>query len=89
MLHDSVLVKPIVLEKSGKVVKPQGYDDKPEYGEVVGIGEGKMLETGVRLPVSAKEGDIILFQKYSASKIRHDGVDYLIVRDEDIYWVNK
>lgn len=86
LLHDAILVEPIIIEKAGKVIKPQNYDDKSEYGKVLLVGEGKMLETGTRLPISVKVGDTILFQKYSATKIRHEGKDYLLVRDEDIYW---
>ena len=89
VLHDGILVAPLVIEKSGKagkVIKPKGYDDKDEYGTVMLVGGGKMLENGTRLPMSVKPGDFILFQKYSASKIRHEGTDYLLIRDEDIYW---
>lgn len=78
VLHDFVLLKPIVVEEvRGLVKKPQQYDDKPEYGEVVAVGD----------KVNAiKKGQVVLFQKYSSEKVRdpETGVDYMIVKEEDI-----
>lgn len=78
VLHDFVLLKPFLVEEvRGIIKKPQQYDDKPEFAEVVGIGDkAKQI----------KKGDIVLFQKYSAEKVRdpESGVDYSIVKEEDI-----
>jgi len=86
MLYDNILVEPIVIGNSGVVLKPQNYEDKPEFGKVVSVGEGRLLENGTIVESRVKEGDTIFFQKYSAQKVRVQGKDYLIIREEDIYW---
>jgi co-chaperonin GroES (HSP10) len=78
VLHDFVLLRPVVVEEvRGLIKKPQQYDDKPEYGEVISIGDRVK---------SIKKGDCVLFQKYSSEKVRDSetGVDYMIVKEEDI-----
>jgi chaperonin GroES len=82
--YDNLVIRPIVIEEELGLVKPQQYEDKPEYGEVVAVGEGRMLEDGTMVPLKSKVGDIVFFEKYSSVKVRHNGVDYLIVRDDDV-----
>lgn len=74
-----------MIEKTGGIVKPNQYEDKAEFGEIVLIGEGRIFDNGTVVPLRVKKGDIVLFQKYSAQKIRNNGEDYLIIREEDIY----
>lgn len=78
ILHDFILLKPFVVEEvRGLVKRPQQYDDKPEYGEVIAVGDKTK---------AIKKGDVVLFQKYSSEKVRdpETGVDYMIVKEEDI-----
>ena len=87
ILYDNVLLKPIVVEEVGLIKRPQQYDDKPEWGEVVACGEGRIFDNGTIIPLKVKVGDTVLFQKYSAQKIRHLGTDYLLIREEDIHFI--
>ena len=89
ILYDNVLLKPIVLANDGIVLKPQQYEDKPEWGEVIACGDGRLFENGELRELQISPGDLVLFQKYSAQKFRHAGEDYLIIREEDIFFVNR
>jgi chaperonin GroES len=82
--HDQVLILPVEIEESSKVASPMQYDDKPEWGIVLGAGEGRLLESGAVHAINVKCGDFVLFAKYGAVKVRTDGVDVLFVRQEDI-----
>ena len=81
---DNVLIKAVQIEKRGKVVKPASYEDKPELGEVISFGKGRVFDTGVVEPIELEKGDIVLFNRYSATKYNLDGHDYYIVRIEDV-----
>lgn len=88
LLYDQVLIKPIVLEEaSNGLVNTQQYEDKPEFGEVLLVGNGRLLDNGTVVKPLVKKGDIVLFQKYSAQKIRVNGTDYLLIREDDCYWI--
>lgn len=67
------------------VIKPQMYEDKIDFGEVLLVGEGRIFDNGTVIPLKVKVGDIIFFQKYSATKIRNNGEDLLLIREEDVY----
>ena len=86
-LHDHIVVKPISeneVTKSG-IVLPDTIDkEKPEKGEVVAVGNGKMLDNGQRAAMSVKVGDKVMFKKYSPDEIKVDGVEYLIISENDI-----
>jgi len=86
-LHDHVIVKPITeneITKSG-IVLPETIDkEKPEKGQVVAVGEGKIFENGQRSAMSVKVGDNVMFKKYSPDEIKVDGVEYLIISESDI-----
>lgn len=88
ILYDNILLRPLVVENDGIVLRPQQYEDKPEWGEVIACGEGRIFDSGHIEPIRVKVGDIVLFQKYSAQKLRHRGEDYLIIREEDIFFVS-
>jgi len=83
-LRDHALVKPLAMESTMGLVKPDQYDDKPEEGIVIAVGEGRISENGTLIPTKLQAGDRILFSKYSSEQIRRDGEDYLLVREEDI-----
>lgn len=87
ILNDCLLIEPLVIKADNGLVKPQGYDEKAEYAKVLMVGEGRLFDNGTRLKPSVKAGDTIFFQKYSTQKVRLGGKDYLIIREEDIYWV--
>lgn len=89
LLYDKILVLPQVIESSSGIANPVQYEDKPEFGEVVMVGEGRLMDNGVVVEPKVKVGDIVYFEKYSSKKIRVDGKDYLIIREDDIDWTNR
>jgi chaperonin GroES len=85
-LHDRILVKriePADVVKGGIII-PDTAKEKPQEGKAVAVGNGKILENGTRLEMSVKEGDTILFGKYSGSEVKIDGEEYLILREDDV-----
>jgi chaperonin GroES len=86
-IHDHIVVKPITedeITKSG-IVLPDTIDkEKPEKGEVVAVGNGKLLDNGQLAAMSVKVGDKVMFKKYSPDEIKVDGVEYLIISESDI-----
>src|SRR5215467_8957689 len=83
---DHVVVKPIAKEavtKSGIVI-PDPAKEKPQEGEVVAVGSGKLLETGTRSPLEIKEGDHVLHTKYGGTQFTLDSEEYLVLRESDI-----
>jgi len=88
-LEDRIVVRPGDAEEttvSGLVI-PDTAKEKPQEGKVIAVGTGKVTEDGKKLPMAVKEGDRILFGKYSGSEVKIDGVEYLILREEDILGV--
>ena len=89
-LHDRVLVKRIDLgdkTSAGGIIIPDTVKEKPQEGEVVAVGPGKMLEDGKVQPMNVKAGDKILFGKYAGTEVKLDDEDYLIMREDDILGV--
>jgi len=88
-LHDRVLVKRVEAEENvrGSIVIPDTAKEKPQEGEVVATGDGKVLDNGKKVPVSVKAGDRILFGKYSGTEVTYDDEDYLILREDEILGV--
>ncbi|MDP2937187.1 MAG: co-chaperone GroES [Dehalococcoidia bacterium] len=85
-LGDRVVVRPTGKEemtKSGLVI-PDTAKEKPQEGEVVAVGPGKLGEDGKRIPMEVKEGDKVLFAKYAGTEVKLDDQEYLILRDSDI-----
>ena len=85
-LHDRVLVKRIAEEETvrGGIIIPDSAKEKPQEGEVIAAGDGKILENGQRVPLDVKKGDRILFGKYSGSEIKLEGEEYLIMREDEV-----
>lgn len=86
-LHSNLVIKPITedeVTKSGIVLPDTVDKEKPEKGEVIAVGEGKILENGQRAPMSVKVGDKVMFKKYSPDEIKVDGEEYLIISEGDI-----
>ena len=88
-LGDRVLVKPVEAKEvlKGGIIIPDTAKDKPQEGEIVAAGPGKMTEEGKRLAMDVKGGDRILYGKYSGTEIKIDSVEYLIMHQEDILGV--
>ncbi len=84
-LHDRVLVKRIEEKETvkGGIIIPDTAKEKPQEGEVVAVGAGK-IEKGERVPMDVKAGDRILFGKYSGTEIKVEDEEYLILREEEI-----
>jgi chaperonin GroES len=86
-LHNNVIIKPAPAEEitASGIVLPESKDkERPEKGEVVAIGNGKILDNGQTVPVSVKVGDMVVFKKYAPDEIKVDGADYLVVSDSDL-----
>ena len=86
-LYDNVVVKPLTQEeitKSGIVLPDTVDKEKPEKGEVVAAGEGRILDNGNRSPMNVKVGDKIMFKKYSPDEFKVDGEEYLVLSERDI-----
>ncbi|NNF51987.1 MAG: co-chaperone GroES [Gammaproteobacteria bacterium] len=85
-LHDRVLVKRLEAEttSAGGIVIPDTATEKPIRGEVVAVGKGKLLEGGEVRPLDIKNGDKILFGKYSGTEVKIDGEEYLVMREDDV-----
>ena len=85
-LHDRVLVRRIEGEEktSGGLIIPDTAKEKPQEGEVIAVGEGARKDNGELIAPAVKAGDRILFGKYSGTDIKVDGVEHLILREDDI-----
>jgi len=85
-LNDHVLIKPIngnEVSKAGIILPDTVDKEKPEKGEVVAVGSGKLLENGSRAPMSVKVGDKVIFKKYSPDELPGDE-DLMVIKEEDI-----
>ena len=85
-LHDRVVVRRVEEERksAGGIVIPDNIAEKPDQGEVIAVGNGKILEDGKVRPLDVKVGDRILFGKYSGSTVKMEGEEYLVMREDDI-----
>ncbi|WP_242918996.1 co-chaperone GroES [Pontibacter liquoris] len=85
-LADRVIVAPAAAEEKTKsgIIIPDTAKEKPQRGEVVAVGEGKVSEQGALMKPQVKVGDQVLYGKYAGSEISVDGSDYLIMRESDI-----
>ena len=85
-LHDRVIIKRLEAEtkSAGGIVIPDSATEKPIKGEVVAVGNGKILEDGKVRPLAVKAGDKVLFGKYSGTEVKVDGQELLVMREEDL-----
>ncbi|MBI1396100.1 MAG: co-chaperone GroES [Betaproteobacteria bacterium] len=88
-LHDRVIVKRLEEERktASGIVIPDTAAEKPDQGEIVAVGTGKILEDGKVRPLEVKQGDRVLFGKYSGQTVKVDGEELLVMREEDIMGV--
>ena len=85
-LNDRILVKRLEEEEmtKGGIIIPDTAKEKPAEGEVIAVGKGKINEKGDRIKLDVKAGDRVLFSKYGGTDVKLDGVDHLIMREDDI-----
>ena len=90
-LADRVLVKPLEEEDKtpGGIILPDTAKEKPMRGKIMAVGDGRVDERGERIRMEVKEGDIVLYGKYSGTEIKVDGEEYLIMRESDILAIVK
>ena len=88
-LHDRVIVKRVEEEKTspGGIVIPDSATEKPIQGEVIAVGNGKLLDSGELSKLELKKGDKVLFGKYSGTEVKVGGDEYLVMREDDIMGV--
>jgi chaperonin GroES len=88
-LHDRILVRRVEESETtrGGIIIPDTAKDKPQEGEVIAAGKGKISEEGKVRPLDVKEGDRILFGKYAGTEIKLDGEDLVIMREEEVLGV--
>lgn len=88
-LGERVVIKSLPTEevtKSG-IVLPETAKEKPQEGEVIAVGNGRLLDSGQRIPIDLNVGDKVLYSKYAGNEVKIDGVEYLILREMDILGV--
>ncbi len=85
-LQDRIIVKRIEEEEKtkGGIIIPDTAKEKPMEGEVIAVGSGKVLENGTKQTPEVKKGDRVLFGKYSGTEVKIDGVEHLIMREDDL-----
>ena len=85
-LHDRVLVKRLEEQESkrGGLFIPDSAKDKPQEGEVISTGKGRTNDEGKTFPLAVKEGDRILFGKYSGTEIKIDGEEFIIMKEDEV-----
>ena len=85
-LGDRVIVEPESAEQTTKsgIVLPDTAQEKPQSGKIVSVGAGKTTDEGKVLPLTVKEGDVVIYAKYGGTELKVDGKEYLIVRESDI-----
>jgi len=85
-LHDRLVVRRIEEKETarGGIIIPDTAKEKPQEGEVLAVGNGKLLDNGTKVALDVKVGDKILFGKYSGTDIRLDGEDVLILREDEV-----
>jgi chaperonin GroES len=86
-LHDRLIVRPAEPEEvtKGGIILPDTAKEKPQQGEVVAVGTGKVDDSGKVIPMAVKAGDKVLYGKYSGTEIAVDGEDLLIMRESDVF----
>lgn len=88
-LHDRILVRRMEEDEktAGGIIIPDSAKEKPQRGEIVATGKGRITEEGKTLPLEVKEGDKVLFSKYAGTELKLDGSEFLMMREEDILGV--
>lgn len=90
-LRDRVVIKPSAEEEktSGGIFLPDTAKKKPQEGEVVAVGAGKVLEDGTRVPMNVKVGDRVIYSKYAGTEVRVGEDEYLVLDEDSIYAIKE
>ena len=85
-LGDRIIIELIEVEEKTAfgIVLPDSAKEKPQEGKVFAVGTGRVLDNGARIDLDVKEGDRIIFSKYSGTEVKYEGNDYLILRESDV-----
>ena len=85
-LSDRILIKPLEAEQktAGGIIIPDNAKEKPQKGEVIAVGPGKIADSGQKINMELKKGDKILYGKYSGTEVTVDGQELLIMRESDV-----
>ena len=85
-LHDRIIVRRLEEgeQKSGAIIIPDTAKEKPQRGQVIAAGTGRVTDDGKRVPLAVKPGDQVLFGKYTSQEVKLDGEDYLIMREDEV-----
>ena len=88
-LHDRILVRRMEEDEktAGGIIIPDSAKEKPQRGEIVATGKGRVTEDGKTLPLEVKSGDKVLFSKYAGTELKLDGSEFLMMREEDVLGV--
>lgn len=84
VMYDNIFVRGIDVQEKDGIITPSNYEDKPELGEVLAVGEGRVFDNGNIVPLKVKVGDLVYFNMYSTTKFNLDGEDFYVVREEDV-----
>jgi chaperonin GroES len=85
-LADRIILRPLEAEQktAGGIIIPDAAKEKPQKGEIVAVGPGKVADNGQKIEMSLKNGDKVLYGKYSGTEVSIDGQDYLIMKESDV-----
>ena len=85
-LADRILIEQVEAEKktAGGIYIPDNAKEKPQKGNVVAVGPGRISDAGQTIALSVKEGDVVLYGKYAGTEVSHEGKDYIILRESDV-----
>jgi len=85
-LADRIIIRPLEAEQktAGGIIIPDAAKEKPQRGEVIAVGPGKVADNGQKVEMAVKKGDTVLYGKYSGTEVQIEGSDYLIMRESDI-----
>ncbi|WP_214732103.1 co-chaperone GroES [Exiguobacterium sp. s195] len=85
-LGDRVIIEVVEKEEKtiGGIVLPDTAKEKPQQGKVVAVGTGRVTDEGKHIDLDVKENDLVIYSKYAGTEVKHDGKEYLIVRESDI-----
>ena len=85
-LGDRIIIELVEVEEKTQfgIVLPDSAKEKPQQGKVVAVGTGRVLDNGTRVELEVKEGDTIIFSKYSGTEVKYEGKEYLILRESDV-----
>ncbi len=85
-LSDRIIIRPLEAEQktAGGIIIPDNAKEKPQKGEVIAVGAGKIADNGQKIDMTLKTGDNVLYGKYSGTEVSIDGTDYLIMRESDV-----